>query len=264
MKLRKILFVALVCSFTGSLFAQKPFDKPFQKWSREEAQKILNDSQWTRTYQSVEATAASDKEALLKEQDSSNAARVGPRATDARAQTSTMAAPIILVRLHSGLVVRQALVRLQEIGANYDRMDEGKRSAFDASVKDILDCPYCKNYYIITMNKSIDASHQSVEEGLFQTITPVQMKGMVWLVNDSGVRSPLAQFLPPKGSADPAIFFFPRRDGSGKELIAPDSKSFRVEFSGDFFTSKNPYYKIIPRSFDFEVTKLVHDNALVF
>lgn len=264
MKVRIILLAALACAFSVSIFAQRPFDKPFQKWNRDEAQKLLNESPWVTTYQSVEGLAAADKQAILTDQDSSNAARTGPRATDARAQAKSLSVPLILVRLHSALVVREALVRLQQISANYDKMDEGKRTAFDASTKDIIDCPYCKNYYIVTMNKSINTSHQTVEDGLFQTITAAQMKGMVWLVNDTGVRSPLAQFLPPKGSNDPAIFFFPRRDTSGKELIAPDSKNFKIEFSGDFFASKNPYASIIPRSFQFDVAKLVHDNQLVF
>lgn len=264
MKVRIVIFAALACAFAASSFAQKPFDKPFQKWNRDEAAKILNESPWIATYQSVEGMAAADKEAILKDQDSSNAARVGPRATDARAQAKGLSVPLIVVRLQSAMVIRQAMVRLQQIAANYDKMDEGKKTAFDASTKDILDCPYCKNYYIITMGKSIDPSHQRVEEGLFQTITPAQMKGMVWLVNDAGVRSPLAQFLPPKAGSDPAIFFFPRRDTSGKELIAPDSKNFKIEFSGDFFTSKNPYAGIIPRSFAFDVAKVVHDNQLVF
>ena len=264
MKVRIILLAALACSFSASIFAQKPFDKPFQKWNREDAQKILNESPWIATYQSVEGMAAADKQAMLTDQDSSNAARVGPRATDGRAQAKSLSVPLITVRLHSSMVVRQALVRLQQITANYDKMDEAKRTAFDASTKDILDCPYCKNYYIVTMGKSVDPSHQTVDEGLFQTITAIQMKGMVWLVNESGVRSPLAQFLPPKTGSDPAIFFFPRRDTSGKELIAPDSKNFKIEFSGDFFTSKNPYAAIIPHSFEFDVAKLVHDNQLVF
>ncbi len=264
MKVRITLFAALVCVFTVSISAQKPFDKPFQKWSRDEAAKILNESPWIASYQSTEGIAAAEANAMLVDQRASNAARTDTRGGDGGAKKKALSAPLILVRLQSALVVRQAMIRLQEITANYDKMDDGKRSAFDASTKDMLDCPYCKNYYIVTIGKSIDPSHQSVEEGLFQTITAAQMKGMVWLVNESGVRSPLAQFLPPKGGSDPAIFFFPRRDSAGKELIAPDSKNFKIEFSGDFFSSKNPYADIIPRSFAFDVAKLVHDNQLVF
>jgi len=263
MKIRNVFFFAIMCCLAGTINAQKVFDKPFQKWSRDEAQKILNESPWIRTYQSAEGTAALDREALLKEQDNVRITP-GPRATDARAQAATMAMPVVMVRLHSGLVVREAYVRLRQIAANYDKMDDDKRAAFDASVKDLIDCPYCKNYYIVTMNKSTNSSRQTVDEGLFQTITPQQMKGNVWIVNDSGVRSPLAQFIPPKGGADQAVFFFPRKDGQGNELITAQSKSFKIEFSGDFFTSSNPYQKIIPRSFEFEVKRLLNGNDLIF
>jgi hypothetical protein len=263
MKFAVILFT-ISLSLTATVFGQKSLDKPFQEWSREEAQQLLSDSPWVRSYQSVEGLAAIEKAAMLKDQDSSNAARVGPRATDARAQAQPLAVPIVMARLHSGMVVREALVRLREIAANYDKMNGEKRAAFDSTVKDILDCGYCKNYYIVTMSKSLNSSRQSVEDGLFQTLTNQQMKGMVWLVNDSGVRSPLIQFIPPKGAADEAIFFFPRRDTGGKELISPENKTFKIEFSGEFLTSKNPYYQIIPRSFDFEVDKITRENKVLF
>jgi len=263
MKIHITLALFVLCLLSFSVPAQKLFEKPYHKWSRDDAEKVLSQSPWVRTYQSAEGQAAIDKEAMLKEQDN---LRITPggRATDARAQKADLAVAGILVRLHSSIVVREAIVRLQEIAAGYDRMDDQKRAAFDASVKDLIDCPYCRNYYIVTMNKAVDSSHRSVEDGLFQTMTNQQMKGSVWLVNDAGVKAPLAQFIPPKGAGADAVFFFQRRDAEGKELITPESKTFKIQFSGEFFTSANPYAKIIPTSFEFEVKPLVQGEKVAF
>ena len=260
MKAKYALLSALICIVASSVNAQKTWDKPFQKWSKEDAQKVLTGSPWMRTYQPSEGTAAIDKEA---EPDNVRIAR-GSRTSDAKGQTKDIAVPTVTIRLHSSPVVRQAFLRLQQIVSGYDKMDDAKKAEFDAANKDLIDCVYCKNYYIVTMAKSADSSRRSVEEALFQTITPAQMKGNVWLENESGTRSELAQYIQPKSGGDMAIFFFPRRDKEGKELIAPTSKSFKFMFKGEFFNSTNPYSKMIPHSFEFEVDKIVKDNSLLF
>ena len=262
--MRKYLVIALLCLFVGAANGQKFLDKPFDRWSRDDAGKVLNESSWVQLYQSTEGLAAIEKDSMLNDQDTTRSKAPGPRATDARAEARDLGVAAIIVRLHSSPMIRQAYVRLRQIAAKYDDMDQDKRAAFDASVKDVLDCPLCKNYYIVTMTKSINASHENVEDGLFQTTTPEQMKGMIWLVNDAGVRSPLARFIPPKTAADQAVFFFPRRDDKGNELISPTSKSFKIEFSGEFFTNANPYSKIIPHGFDFDVSKIVRKDQVLF
>ena len=263
MKVRNALLFMIMGLLAGTINAQKALDKPFQKWSQDDALKILNISQWTKSYQSAEGMAALDKAAIQKEQDNTKITP-GPKASDGGAQAATLTVAPILVRLHSGLVVRQAYVRLQQIAAGYDKMDEAKRAAFDSSTKDLLACPLCKNYYIVTMSKSIDSSGTSVEEGLFQTMNLQQMKGNIWIVNENGVKAELAQFIPPKGGKDLAVFFFPRRTAEGAELISPQSKSFRVAFNNEFFTSSNPYAKFLPKSFEFEVGKLIHGEDFLF
>jgi hypothetical protein len=263
MKRTIAVLLALVFSMTCAASAQKVFDKPYTKWSKGDAEKILSESPWITTYQSAELAAAIDKEAILKNQDNLSI-RPGARATDARAQRANLAAPAITVRLHSASVVRQAIVRLQQLSQGYDRLDDEKKAVFDASTKDLIDCPYCRNYYIVTMSKALDSSNRSVEDGLFQTINPAEMKGKVFLVNDTGLRSPLAQFIPPKGSSGEAVLFFPRRNTLGHELITPENKTFEILFDGTFFTSSNPYGKIIPTSFRFEVKDLIHGDKVIF
>ncbi|HEX3102063.1 MAG TPA: hypothetical protein VHQ01_09740, partial [Pyrinomonadaceae bacterium] len=240
MKVKSVFLFAVVCLLAGTINAQKALDKPFQKWSQDDALKILNTSPWAKSYQSAEGMAALDKAAILKEQDNVKITP-GPKASDGGAQGATLTVAPVLIRLHSSLVIRQAYVRLQQLAAGYDKMDDAKRAAFDNSVKDLLACPLCQNYYIVTMTKSVNSSGASVDEGLFQTMTLQQMKGNVWIVNEKGIKSELAQFIAPKGGKDMAVFFFPRRDPQGNDYISPESKNFRVTFSGEFLTPSNPY-----------------------
>ena len=261
--MKKYFAIALVCLFVSAINGQKFLDKPYDKWSRDDVAKILNESPWIQMYQSTEGLAAIEKDQILKDQDNTRSAAPGPRATDARAEARDLGVAAILVRLHSSSVIRQAYVRLRQISAKYDSMDDKQRAAIDASVKDLLECPLCKNYYIVTMSKSINSSHQNVEDGLFQTMTDEQMKGNVWIQNDAGIRSPVARVIPPKTASDEAIFFFPRRDDKGNELISPTSKSFTIEFKGEAFSTTS-YAKIMPRSFSFDVDKLVRKDQLLF
>ncbi|MBA2735577.1 MAG: hypothetical protein H0U50_02195, partial [Pyrinomonadaceae bacterium] len=46
--------------------------------------------------------------------------------------------PPVVIRLHSALPIRQALVRIQQISAGYDKMDEKQKADFDAGQRDFL------------------------------------------------------------------------------------------------------------------------------
>ena len=50
MKNSKYLAILILFVFAVSAFGQK--DKPYQKWGKEEALRLLNDSAWSKPYQS--------------------------------------------------------------------------------------------------------------------------------------------------------------------------------------------------------------------
>ena len=86
----------------------------------------------------------------------------------------------------------------------------------------------------------------------------------IWLVNDKGVKSEVVQFIPPKGAKDMAVFFFPRRDAEGHDFLTSDNKSFKVEFNGAFRTGSNPYAKLLPQAFEFDVKSIMYQNLILF
>ncbi len=262
MKFKKSLLITLVwlSCLTCTVSAQKFLEKPFQKWSKDDAIKILSDSSWARTYQSTEGAAGAAALQVSREQNQgANSGGSNPRST----ARYFGPAPVV-IRLHSSLMVRQALIRIQQITAGYDKMDEKKKAEFDEQTKGFLGCPICQNYYVVTITKTFDSSSEGVEEGIFQRMTVEDMKGNVYLENDKGEKRELVQFTPPKGRGDSAVFFFARKDDKGNPFLTSQDKEFKFAFKNDFLTNKNPYAYLVPRTFEFKVSKMMVGETLEF
>jgi len=213
----KLLLFVLICSLNITLSAQKTLEKPLHKWSKEDAIKILNTSAWAQTYQSPEASALAAQQEMSREQ-TQTANRGG---NDPKSTARNFGLPPVIIRLHSALPIRQAIVRIRQIESGYDKMDEKQRADFDKSMQGFLNCPICKNFYVVTLTKFIDSSGQYVDEGLFQRMGLEELKNNVWLVNEKGERRDLVQFNPPKTAGDMAVFYFARVDDKGVSFLTP-------------------------------------------
>lgn len=255
----KLLLFVWVFSLTITVSAQKLLEKPYQKWSKDEAMKILTNSPWVHTYQSTEGLAAAARDQISREQADQRLYR------DSKAGSSSSSiTPPVVIRLHSALPIRQALVRMKQITAGYDKMDENQRTEFDKTSQGFLNCAICKNFYVVTLTKFADSSKQSVDEGVFQRMTFEQLKGNVWLVNEKGEKRDLVQFNPPKNGGDMAVFYFARKDDKGSLFLTPESKNFELVFSNDFLDARNPYTPMLPRKVEFNVSKLIADGNVIF
>jgi hypothetical protein len=172
--------------------------------------------------------------------------------------------PVIVAMLHSAGPVRQALVRMRQIQAGYDKMKEDDRKKFDQSQSILFNCAICQDYYVVTLTKTKDPSVTAADDGLFQTLKFEDLKGKVWLVNEKDEKRELAQFTPPKRAGDPAVFYFKRADENGAVLVTPENKDVKFVFSYDLLDNKNAYSSLIPRSFDFKVSKLILNGKVEF
>lgn len=259
---RELFLVVCLCSLTSTVFAQKVSEKPFQKWSKEEAIRLLSHSPWAQTYQSEAGIAAASRDQAGREQADFGRQRTTAPGTAGSSRTST---PIpVVIRLHSGLPVRQALVRIRQLQAGYDKMGEKERSDFDKTTEGFLSCAICQKYYVVTLTRFVDSSGQSIEEGVFQRMGLDQLKGNLWLANEKGERRELVQFNAPKSVTDMAVFYFARQDEKGNTFLTPESKKFELVFNSAFLGSGNPYGSWLPHRFEFNVSKLVAGSNLVF
>ena len=260
MKYSVSTFVVVLCLFVASAFAQKVPDKPLSQWGKEDSLKIINESAWAKTYQSTSGATGAAAGQVAREQGQS----AGRGGSDPRSVARDFGPPPIRVRLHSGLPLRQAMVRLQQLDAGYDKMNDVDKAAFDASKKGFIDCSICKDYYVVTITKDRDAGRSTVEEGVFQGMTFDDLKGHVRLEGDNGEFREIVQFNAPKGPNDMAVMYFKRTDAAGKALIDPQSKSFKLIFSSDFRSTRNRFAYLIPNTLDFRVDRLVMGEKLMF
>ncbi|MDQ4122603.1 MAG: hypothetical protein M3209_14285 [Acidobacteriota bacterium] len=260
MKYNKFALLVMVFCLTVTAFGQKYLEKPYTEWSKDEAIKVLNDSPWAQQYQSTKDLAAASQSQTAREQADNNIMGGRERGSTAR----NIQPPPVTIRLHSALPVRQAMVRMQQIGANYDKMSEAEKAKFDESAKGFLSCPICQSFYVVTMVKAKDSSGQSVEDGLFQSMTLEEVRGKVWLTNDKGEKREVVQFTPPKGAGDAAVFFFKRTDDNGVALLTPGTKSLKFVFSNEFLDGRNAHANLVPRNFEFKVTKMLVENKVEF
>lgn len=255
-------FIFVLFSMSGIASAQKIWEKPYEKWSRDDALQIVSSSPWAVTYQSRESVAASSaRQASRDMRDSANSGGNGDFAGSFGRFGSL---PPVVARLHSGLPIRRAITRGRQLAAGYDKMDDTKKKEFDASSKGFLECAICQNYYVISLTTVPDSLSQTIAEAIFSGSTLKDLKGDVFLVNDKGEERELVQLTPPKRPSDSAYLFFARKDDKGGVLIKPDTKVFKLVFKNGFFNATNRYAPMVPRSFEFNASKLMVGSELMF
>ncbi|HEY0426756.1 MAG TPA: hypothetical protein VGC76_03015 [Pyrinomonadaceae bacterium] len=262
MKLKIFILFASLCCFSTAFGqnVEKTLQKSYQKWSQEEALKIISSKPFADQYQSSSGMNAIAQQQQAREQaDTFLGGNQRGRTIDG-VRTVT---PIV-IRLHSALPVRQAQVRLRQIQAGYDKMNGEERKKFDESQKIMLECAICKDYYVVTITKFTDSSGTSVDNGIFQLMKFEDFKGKIWLVNDKDEKRELAQFTPPKKAGEPAVFYFKRTDEKGNLLLTTDSKTLKFVFSNDLLDDDNQYSYLLPRTFEFSVSKLIFNNKVEF
>ena len=258
MKNLKFLTVLCLLVFSVPAFAQK--DKPYQQWGKEETLRLYNDSAWAKPYQSNIGAANAAAGQIRREQGQTSSSG----GSDPRSVARDFGPPPVTLRLHSALLIRQAIVRMQQIDVGYDKMSESDRAAFDKSKESFLKCTICNDYYVVTLTKAPDASKSTVEEGIFQGMTMADLKGNIKLVNEKGEERELAEFNPPKGPLDRTVFYFKRTNDAGVPLFTKDSKEVKFVFSPTFLDTKNRFAYLLPRTFEFKASKMVVGDSLIF
>jgi hypothetical protein len=218
----------LIMGAVGMASGQIWEKKQYQQWSRADVEKLLSDSPW----------------ALQHTQRLSKGGDAGQDAT-------------ITVRLRSALPIREAVVRQMQIQAKYEKMSESDRSAFDARTKPILDCPSCADSYAVTISgRSEQNTSYDPIYGRFRDSTPEQLKTYVVLENDRGDRRTLVHFIPPPALGADAIFFFARRDASGKPLVTAEDKKLTFRLGEANISSLF--------TFEFDVHKMLMNGEVAF
>ena len=231
MRLPLLLMLLLVC--TAPAWGQGVWEKPYQQWTMTEVEQLLRDSPWAQIR---------DKGAYFEQSET------------AIANSSES----ILIYLRSALPVRQALARLRQLKAKYDKLSDSDKKAIDEKNKVLLDCPACVDNYVVTLAPG--AGKVKGVPIILQTMAPDEVKLNVHISNERGEMRELVHFVAPKFQGDDALFFFARFNSKGEPLLAADTKKLFVVFDRKIFSmSAFPIIK-----FEFDVAKMTVNGKVAF
>jgi hypothetical protein len=252
--------VALFFGFISAAYGQTNiWEKPFTQWTKAEAQKILNDSPWARK-QEVRLQQAGRATAVAGAPTAGVAQGAILRSDDNTISSSGARIPVdftFVLRLRSGLPVRQALLRLKQIEAKYDQMDAKKRAAFDAKNKGLLECPACQDNYVLTLTSS--SREERGADPVYTAFAAARLddiKRYIYIANEKGEQRPLVFFAAPKSPGQEATFFFPRLDDQGQPLFTAESKTLAFNIT---------YLEVnTATNFKVDLASLILNGALAF
>ncbi len=249
-----VLFIVIVLNSAVNTRASAQNEaarKSFHQWTKNEANKVLNDSPWAVTQE-----ARIDFGTEVRKIAGAPTNEAGHLAAEMNGANVPVDYRVTL-RLRSALPIRQALVRLKQLEARYDTMGEKERASFDAKTKGLLDCPACAQNYVLTIScKSANyPGADALYDGLKGATLPA-LKPYVHLLNDRGQDRELIHFVAPKAPGEEAVFYFPRVDDEDRPLITARDKKLLFRLSDN-------NAKAIT-NFEIDVSKLILNGQIEF
>lgn len=203
-----LLLPALLLTATLA-FAGKEFweTKPYDEWNAKDCQKMLTNSPWA------------------KELNLTGVGGGGSESTDSQA-------PFVkyTVQLRNAQPIRQAIVRQQQIIRKYDSLPPEQKQALDRSFQSFLTGVPSD---VVIVSFSFDTNNRGSLRTLlthWQTQTTDMLKNSFYLSGSKGEKVPIKQFIPVEGAAQEFQAVFPRQV-NGKEILLPEDKTLRLEFS---------------------------------
>lgn len=251
-----VLAVSMLCFGARAAGQFEMPKKPFEQWSKDEANRLLSSSPWAQTKES-RRPAPRTNQAVAGQ----NISGVSTTTTERQANLGGANIHLDLkytLRLRSAMPLRQAMLRLKQLDAKYDRMGEKARAEFDAKNKGVLECPACAQNYVITMSaKSENYPGTDPVYEVLKSATLPAIKPYVYITNSRGMRRELVHFTAPKAAGEEAFFFFPRfDDDTGQPFIMPTDKTLH------FHMGDGSAGSLV--NFEFDVSQLMLDGQVAF
>ena len=244
-RLRNLLFLLLLISITVPINAQKK-SKPWQEWSRKDAESILNDSPWGKTQ-----TETDISELFFRPQAAPNAQTGASNADplrDERGGASNQATTIrYRIRFLSAKPIRQAFARVIAL----DQPSEDPR--VKAYMDDFVARQFDRWIAVVVGFESRDQRYSGVALQSFASATTESLKNKTYLERKDGKRVFLHLYQPPSSDGLGAKFIFDR---------IVDERRFLNQESGEVrFVSEVGKLKLDMR---FKVTDMMYDGQLEY
>jgi hypothetical protein len=186
--------------------------KDYRQWLESECRYLLQESPWAKSYvlsqahiELIEATPSTDR----------------GRERNPRIEYH--------VQLRSALPLRQALLRLAQLRADYDDMFPEEQLGFDSEMTQVLGVGP-KDVVIIHVTYATNVPLWDRElDRYWRNQSTETLRNSTWLIGREGQRAPLNQFI--KGAGEPPgfVLLFPRRL-NGEDLVGPGDKRLALKF----------------------------------
>ena len=181
--------------------------KPYNEWTDKECEKMLQNSPWAREINLQGISYGGG----------------GAAATDSQA-------PYVkyTVQLQTAPPIRQAIVRLQNIQANYDALSMEEQQRLNEESLDYL----TSDSEFVVVQVSFAANNRDTIQNLlkhWQTQTVDMLKNSVYLRGSKGSKVAIVRYVPVSGAAQVFKFVFPRQV-NGKDILQPGDKGLQLEF----------------------------------
>jgi hypothetical protein len=233
--------------------------KNFEQWSKNQAQKVLEESPWA-VQQEVRLRYAGTARRIAGGTVPSETTGGLIDTTSNKAEMGGAEAPVdfqFTLRLRSAVTVRQALVRLKQLQAKYDEMNEKERAAFDDKYKGLLECPACEQNYVLTL--SSESKQRPGADAVFTVFKGGRLADLeryIYIANSKGERRNLIHFVTPKAPGDEAVFYFSRFNDKGEPLLTNTDAEFIANFTNND-VNMNTNFKV-------NVSKLIVNGRVDF
>lgn len=203
-----------VILLAGATLCAQPFwqKKKYSSWSKDEVQKILQDSPWAVGY-------------------AFNAIMLDTLQRGGADSRSGESAPSIryTVQLHSALPIRQALVRKEQLALKYDQLPPDKKQIFDQDAAKYLDAAY-PDTILVHVNYLTTLPSLDRDLALYwQNKNPAELQSYMYLITPGGQRLSPLRLTVAKGGERSLDMVFPRKVDGKPVLDSPDG-TLRLEF----------------------------------
>lgn len=255
--LRKVaIAISLASALIAGAGAQK-LSKQWTEWSKQDAEKMLNDSPWGRTQIETDISEmffTPTTQGQGRAQNTRNPANTAgsgapdPLGSGRAAEGALNQATSVKfhVRWLSAKPIRQAMAR--EVSLQGD----GK---ITPQLKAFVDSPSGRRTVIAVTFEATDQRFGGKVMQAFNSAVTSSLKNQTYLERKDGQRIFLAEYVPPQGNAlAAAMFVFPRMHGEGP-LLTPDAGEVR-------FVSEMT--KAIKLDMKFKVSEMIYNGRLEY
>ncbi|HEY3039493.1 MAG TPA: hypothetical protein VGJ66_12205 [Pyrinomonadaceae bacterium] len=216
------------------------WQKEYKQWSERECRKLLENSPWAQTY-TLSQTLIEPVQ---------RGSTVPGREQRPRIDYQ--------VQFRSALPIRQALVRLQQISAQYERLAPEHQRSFDQQAQRLLSGRFLETVVVHVTFSSNSQSYDRELASYWQVQTVETLKNSVFVITHQGDKVPLSRYAVSGGGREFQLVF--PREYKGAPLVGPEDKAFRLEFTHPRIGVPSETRVLL----EFKVEKMVIQGTVVY